>query len=452
MTERRAREAFEAQLTDRVRSWTDAAAARRIDALAVSRLAMSSRRVTGRSSDRLDAGWLGRWIAGGRWAAAALAIVVVGVIAINVTKPSPDSGINQQPTPVTSSMPSPAVSAVGPIPDVLLHSWERPFQVAPGPDLYGTGYLSLAGERLESSGLDGPTSRSSVADAGLGTLVVTATGDTTGCTTGEVGTYRWLVEGNDTVLTLTAINADACAAREKALAGPWVRADLPPREDDTRTLTPGTYQTSFFDPFGDRAPSSQLSYTVPAGWKVKEDLPATLVLHHLPDASQSQPSGDLFISLFAQPRMAADFGKGATCEPTGDAPGIGQRVDELAAAITRRPGVVSTPPVGVTIGGYAGQLLDLHLATDWTGGCRGPEGSVVGMPILQVAASDAGPGPAAAIARDQPLRLILLDLGNERTIAIGIFVLGPVGSVPFEDKVAPAMPIIESVELHPATP
>jgi hypothetical protein len=50
------------------------------------------------------------------------------------------------------------------------------------------------------------------------------------------------------------------------------------------------------------------------------------------------------------------------------------------------------------------------------------------------------------------MRLILLDLGSERTIAVVIFNLEPSQPIQFQKQVAEVMPIIESFEFHPPTP
>ena len=439
MTERRATEPFEAQFAGRVRAYTDVATARRIDALAVARTAMSSRRAGRWSEGRLGAGPLGRRRVDIRWALAFVAIILVGVVGVAVLG-----------RPAISPAPSPTASAGGLVPDVLRHSWQRPLPVAPGPDLGGPGFLSLASGQLEYGRRDrvGPPSRSAIAAKGIETLVVTATIETLGCTIGEVGAYRWLVEGKGTVLTLTAIGPDACAAREESLTGPWVRSDLPARVDEA--LPPGTYLTSSFDPFGDPAAPMRLSYTIPEGWNVIEDRAVTFVWHHPPDASRGQSASDSFVLLVTQARMAANFSAGAACGPAGDEPGIGGGRDDLVAAIMARPGVVSTPPAAVTIGGHEGRLLDLHLAASWTGGCLAPEGPVMGVPLLHEAGFAAG--PMIGLGRDHPVRIILLALTDERTMAVAIFDVGTSQPSIFEAHLAEVMPIVESFAFRPPPP
>ena len=157
------------------------------------------------------------------------------------------------------------------------------------------------------------------------------------------------------------------------------------------------------------------------------------------------------ITFIVQPGLAADsLPDGAPCGPFSDAAGVGHTVEDLVAAITARPGVVSTRPLPVKVGGYSGQILDLHLAPVWTRGCQAPDGPFVGVPILLQ--SESGPGPAIGISRDHPVRLILLDLTHGRTVAITIFDPEPSTSAQFDEKVAAAMPVVESFEFSAPSP
>ncbi len=446
MTERQAHETFETRFAERALAYTDRATVRPVDALAISRAAMTSSRATGvwrRGRGR----WLiDRRIGDGRWSAALVTVVVIGVIAVAIVGRRSDSAIGPQPTGAIASIPA----ASGPIPDALRHSWQRPYAVTPGLDQWGSGSLTLAVGIMDVAPEPGAAaSRSAIGSAAPDTLVVTATVETRGCAVGDAGTYHWSVEGQGTVMTLTPIGADACTTRERALAGQWVRSDLPLPPSGI-TLAPGTYPTAAFDPFGAPRVSEQLSYTVPERWKVKEDQAETFLLHQLPDDLASQPSADLFLHMFTQPRMAADFAAGAICGSSTLAPDVGRGVDEIVAAIRARPGVVSTSPSAVTIGGYRGQMLDLHLAASWTGGCKSPDGPIVAMPILLGSGADVGAG--AALGPDSPFRLILLDLTGGRTLAIAVFSGGPLEASELDEHAAEAMPIIESLEFHPPTP
>ena len=400
MTERQAHETFETRFAERALAYTDPrhraprGRARHVaccdDVLAGDRrVAAWARQVADRSAHR-------RWSLVG----ALVAVVLIGVIAVAIVGRPSDSAIGPQPTGAIASIPA----ASGPIPDALRHSWQRPYAVTPGLDQWGSGSLTLAGGIIDVAPEPGAAaSRSAIGSAAPDTLVVTATAETRGCAIGDAGTYHWSVEGQGTVMTLMPIGADACTTRERALAGQWVRSDLPLPPSGI-TLAPGTYPTAAFDPFGAPGVSEQLSYTVPERWKVKEDQAETFLLHQLPDDLGSQPSADLFLHLFTQPRMAADFAAGAICGSSTLAPDVGRGVDEIVAAIRARPGVVSTSPSAVTIGGYRGQMLDLHLAASWTGGCKSPDGPIVAMPILLGSGADVGAG--AALGPDSPFRLV----------------------------------------------
>ena len=446
MTEQEAHETFETRFAERARAYTEVATLRPVDVLAMSRTAMASTR----ASDRWRQGrarWLiDRRYGAGRWSAALVTVVLIGVVGVAIAGRRSDSAVGPQPTGAVASMPT----ASGPIPIALRHSWQRPYAVTPGTDRWGSGSLILAGEVMDVAPEPGATgSRSAIGSASSDTLVVTATIETRGCSSGEAGAYRWSMEGQGTVMTLTPIGADPCATREGALAGQWVRSDLPPPPSGV-TLAPGTYRTAAFDPFGAPGVSEQLSYTVPERWKVKEDRAGTFLLHQLPDDAASQPAADIFLHLFTEPRMAADFPAGATCGSSTLAPAVGRGADEIVAAIRARPGVVSTSPSAVTIGGYQGQMLDLHLAPSFKGGCQAPDGPIVAMPILMGSGAEIGAG--AALGPDSPFRLILLDLTGGRTLAIAIFSGGPLEASSLDEHVADAMPIIESFEFHPPRP
>lgn len=444
MTDRRDMEPFETRFGDRVRAYTDPATERRFDPLAISRAAMSSGGAPGWWQGRLGAGLRGRRIAGVRWAVAFAAVVLIGVAGVAILGRPSEADIGPQPTQ------SPAPSTTGPVPEVLRHSWQRPYAVTPGLDQWGSGFLSVASDLMEFGPAPGDAaSKSTVAVAEPDVLVSTATAETRECAIGDIGAYRWSLEGQGTVMTLTAISADACAARQEALAGQWVRADLP-LPPSGEPLAPGTYLTSAFDPFGTPGVPGQVSYTVPERWKVKEDRAGAFLLHQLPDDSASQPSMDTFIHLFPQARMMADYTEGAICGQSGEAPGVGRGVDDIVAAILARPGVVSTRPAAVTIGGYEGQMLDLHLAPTWTGGCQHPDGPIIAMPLLLGPEFERSAG--VGLVPNSPFRLILLDLTGGRTTAIAIYSGGPSEPSQLEEQVAEVMPIIESVEFHAPMP
>jgi hypothetical protein len=451
MTEAPRGDQFETRFAARVRAYTDPAAARSFDASAVSRSAMAVRRGTGRYLGR--PGWSADRL---RWAAVAT-IVIVGVVTLAFATSLPRADVAQPPTP-----PRPS-AARGPLPVAIQHAWQRPIAETPDAKQWVSGSLDFATDRLQYSVLDGPVSSATIEVTGVDSFAVSRTVEMPSCVAADSGTYHWLLEGKDTVLTLTPIGADSCAARQDALAGQWVRADFPPPRGFA--MAPGAHETTAFDQFGARSRSGALSYVVPEGWSWMDDSVGTFVIAHFVDgASEGKNPPIVAIAVLAQPRMADDKA-GQACGPLGPEPGGATSVDDLVTHITGRPGVVSTEPVEVSIGGYAGQLLDLHIAADWKGGCMAPEGVITSVPILVTASSTPAGGALTAIGPDHPVRVVLLDLGNRRSLAIVIFELDPprarldveppatgYSRSQWEEHVAEAMPIIESFEFRPATP
>jgi hypothetical protein len=159
---------------------------------------------------------------------------------------------------------------------------------------------------------------------------------------------------------------------------------------------------------------------------------------------------DTLIHLFTQARLMADYTEGAICGQSSEAPDVGRGVDDIVAAILARPGVVSTPPAAVNVGGYAGQMLDLHLAPTWTRSCQNPDGPIVAMPLLLGLESERSAG--IGLVLNSPVRLILVDLTGGRTMAVAIFGGVPSQPAEFEGQASEAMPVVESFEFHPPAP
>lgn len=378
-------------------------------------------------------------------------LVLVAFVGVGLIGQPFDRGVGTPPTPPaasTTESPSPAPPAE--VPDFLRHEWARPYAVTPDLEQWQSGFLRLSSEVADFGPVLGvEASQSSVDAVGIDRLLVTATARTKGCSFGDVGEYRWSIGGKGTVLTLAVVDSDACPGREAALDGPWVRSDFPAPDGPDSTLPPGTYLTAAFDPFGDPAASGQLSYTVEQGWTVIEDSSATFVLQHRVETAPGQPPTDTIVALFAQPRMAVEVEDGATCDRPRAAPGSPDGVDDLVDAIVRRPGVVSTSPVGLSIRGYHARAIDLRVSPSWTGGCQAPEALIVGQVILVGAAGELG--PSVGIAPSHPVRLILVDLTGGRTLAIAIFDIEG-SEAAFTEHADEAMSVVQTFELHASNP
>lgn len=123
-------------------------------------------------------------------------------------------------------------------------------------------------------------------------------------------------------------------------------------------LDAGTYSTRSMHP--------EITYTVPAGWENIEDLPGNFLL---------QQRGDQrYLAVYQNVRIPAECN-----EEWAD--GVGESVDDLVAWYTAHPGIVSTEPETVSLGGLSGVSLDLSLDPAWTGTCDYSDGLPI-VPIL----------------------------------------------------------------------
>ncbi|MFI5292835.1 MAG: hypothetical protein ACHQ02_08210, partial [Candidatus Limnocylindrales bacterium] len=247
-----AMDAFEARFGQRVLRLTDPAVARPIDPLTIARTAIATPRPTPLIGQRLDLGWR----PSARWAVTAMTAMLIVVVGFAIVGRPTDSGTVPMPSPSHSPSPSPTFGA---IPEALAHAWERPYAVE--PTIVSDGwYLSLAGGRTGLGPEAGTvTMPFDVALSGPDEVTVTSTVDTDDCAAGTSGTYSWLLQGSDTVLTLTSLTPDACVTRQEALSGMWVRGGI--GSGVLAVVEPGTYETDAFDPFGAPGGAGQLRYT-----------------------------------------------------------------------------------------------------------------------------------------------------------------------------------------------
>lgn len=446
MTERYGIEALERRYGDRIRAYSDTGTTRSVDPVDVARAAMAAQRPASWRTRRFRLGFPERRTALVGAAVLVAALVVWGVI-VGV---QPRETVGQSSTPASGS-PGPTGSVSGALPDALRHPWQRPIPIAPpGSDPFASGYLAFADDELQFGSAPAIViSASRITFVGVDSVVLTATEKSAGCAVGSVGNYGWALQGKETAMTLTPIGADACLERAAQIGGFWVRADLAGPGQGEAAVPAGEHASVSFDVYGEPSRAGQFSYTVPAGWGI-QDTRAAFGLHRIPDPSSSPSPIESAIFVIPQPRMAAPFEAGASCEGITDAPGVGTGIDDLVAAIRARREVISSTPSAITIDGHGGQMLDLRLATVSAGTCETPGGPAAVAPILHQGLSV--PEPGVILTPDRPVRLILLDVGGGRTIAIAIFSPGPIAPSSFDQVAAQAMPIIESFKFHRPSP
>ncbi|HLX34118.1 MAG TPA: hypothetical protein VKR30_02630 [Candidatus Limnocylindrales bacterium] len=374
-------------------------------------------------------------------AVAMVAGVLLAACSATVATPSVPT-----PTTSTTSPSAPSAAPTGtPLDAALQASWTGPPRVI-------SQFTSLSGLRvLEVHGGDiwvrfdlggDMILRSRATVDRPGSLILTLLAPSAGCAAGSVGTYAWSLAPGGASLTVTA-SGDACAARAEAFAGTWTRSACRDANDLCLGAMPaGTYVSTFLD-LRDASAAvpnwgayGQLRYTVPAGWANSADFPETYNLVPAADYAGpvGVPDGSAYHTIFVYPRPAAT----ASCANQVDS-GVGQTPAALAAWVAGRPGVVATRPASIMIGGEPGLMLDLHLAPSWT--TRTCPGDPFPTALLLVGA---GGEWNWGLGGTEHQRLILLDIGGGRTVAIFI----DDNSTPsrFGQLIAQAMPVVTTFE------
>ncbi len=182
---------------------------------------------------------------------------------------------------------------------------------------------------------------------------------------------------------------------------------------------------------------SGYSYTVPAGWSVGQGDSPLLMRRNDP--------GTMSVSAILD---VAPHTQEATCPDAAD-PGAGRTVAAMADWLTRVPGLVTTTPAPVEIGGYQGLVIDVSVVPGWTT----PE-CYFDNPIVMTFADPAPVSPDGGVSirefveRDSHARYILLDLGKGHNLLIEI--KAP-DEASWDDLVEAAMPIVESFQFIPGS-
>ena len=354
-------------------------------------------------------------------------IVAAGALYFGRSSSSPDVG--PSPLPTVSATPS---GVSGPLPTELQSRWfggHRDFvQLDKGSTL-----LFTAGDFVMNESNEWDTTRflsSSATAVGDGQLRLELTAIGSGCEAGDVGTYSWSLSPSGRTLTVTP-DSDDCAARLSAVPGVWWLAGCP-NELCLGELDAGTYQSQYFVPRLDPGATWEpdfggLMYTVPEGWANSNDGPDSFELvpaAEMPPVAESDRLRN--IGVFRQPSaMTQD----RPCSDE-DEPGVGRTVDDLVAWLQTVPGLNTTEPTPISIGGRDGQLLDIERDPAWTATCEGSSERLV--TFLN---------PGIAVGESQRVRLILLDLGDGDVVATGVWTRD---QETFDAFVPDAMQVVES--------
>ena len=186
------------------------------------------------------------------------------------------------------------------------------------------------------------------------------------------------------------------------------------------SLAAGTYTSREMDP--------ALTFAIPTGWYNKFDQPRGYGLESGPNTSL-EVQRDLVVAR-------------ADCVEAPD-PAVGTTASAMVQALAARPGLDTTEPAPITVGGLSGFMIDVTLAADWTTPCPFTEGRPFQAAVMD---GEAAPGTGLHWGPEHVTdgsfdRYVILDLPAGGTVLIH-----PGGPPSF---VTEAMPVIESFEFAP---
>lgn len=183
-------------------------------------------------------------------------------------------------------------------------------------------------------------------------------------------------------------------------------------------LPAGTYETAAFRP--------TLTFTVPpGGWTHEGDRARGFSL-----GKSSSRFGVLGVSVMSQRAIPVQD------DCSGDRkPGAGDTVQDWVAFLIEHPGLETTKPVPVALGGFDGMQLDVKVAASWTLTCPESEGPAV----VLIAGSD--PIDTARV------RFRILDVAGQTVIVYVDESDSSLGSL--EERDAALKPLLDTLEFTP---
>ena len=355
--------------------------------------------------------------------------------------PQPEPSTNADASALPSAFALPWLGAPRDVPGLGTSFDTRLVLDADSAALTGTGYAGrqfisaarMIGDTLEVTSPATPTQ-------GPGT-----------CAAGDVGQYATSLAPEGSRLSIEAVD-DPCDARAVAFTGEWYRVACKANNTCFGDLDAGSFPTVNFGPLLDPAvPATsefgQLTYTVPEGWSIASDHITDIRLARTSDyaleTADGPPDGDAD-AIEAWIRPAAK----STDPPCSAvlASEVGRTPDAFADWFAGHPYLEVGDPQDITIDGHDGRMIDVSIAASHSETCGFPR------PVVDLLGEDVGAaGPvgnepySAGILAPARMRLIFLDLGNDRLVAILIRAVDPAH---FEDFVAEAMPIVESFDFE----
>lgn len=191
-------------------------------------------------------------------------------------------------------------------------------------------------------------------------------------------------------------------------------------------LAPGSYR------YSQRAPA--VTFTVPKDWVLTESMALHFGLRPVAFVADNS------VRTWYDMRVAS---RDPSCPEAPD-PEFGHTAADLLDAFVGRPGVVSTAPEPITLGGLEGHWIDVRVDEAWTEPCPFTEG----MAATTLFTDDRVPDDPAFWGLggyDERMRMIVLDSGAGNSVLVTI---DAVDETTFDDLLAASMPVIETFEFE----
>jgi hypothetical protein len=370
--------------------------------------------------------------------AAAVVLAVAGATVLVLGRP-PGTGVTPSTTPAPTAPATVAPAAL--LPGALQHLWIGATRsvagINPAPD---SALMTLSRSSLQfDGGGAGKTALFSKAEAiGRDQIAFRIITPGAGCSAGDLGTYRYSLSAGGGYLTFTKLT-ETCPGRADAVSGSWQRSACPDAQYVCLgPLEAGDHLSVQFNP---RVPLKswryeygRFGYTVPAGWENGEESRSLYTI------SRQGLGEDAAIFLLSEQVAHA---QAADCAENVPASGVGRTPGALVAWIRSLPSLVTTAPVTTTVGGLNGLMVDVSVKPSWKQTCPGSEG----IPDVKVFADpNREESHDLDVRAGIPKRLILLDLGDGRTLVIQ---LTAKDKATYDALVPDAMTIIQTFRFNP---
>lgn len=223
-----------------------------------------------------------------------------------------------------------------------------------------------------------------------------------------------------TAAALVALVGCAPPSRSPASPPPAAQPKLalcePSEPECIGPLAPGVHRTTNL--------LTPVTFKVPHGWRKELDVPGSFQI-----VSTASPTGQVGI----RPDWAIANQRRCSRQR---APGLGRSVGDLVTWLTEHPGLITSRPKPVALGGLEGRVLEVRKDPEWSGPCPGRVSLFTHVGTI----NDPGWWDVSDSAR---LRLYFLDAGDGHTVTVHVETSD---TATFEDFLEVAMHVVESFD------